>query len=961
MTTPKWDRVKEVFQAVIERPTHERAECLRGLCGDDSALHREVVSLLAAHEEAGTLGDHPAIEAAAQSVIGFAERAAQSAERVVRIGDRLGVYEVQAFIGAGGMGEVYKARDTRLDRTVAIKMLPLHLAADRDRYRRFEREARAIASLDHPHIGALYDVGEDQGRRFLVMQYLEGETLASRLARGSLGFDQALRYAIEIADALDHAHRRGIVHRDLKPANILLTKAGARLLDFGLAAWRPAGAGLAGPGAPTRTHDTATELGLIVGTLHYMAPEQLEAKDTDARTDLFALGLVIYEMVAGRKPFGGESSAKVIAAILETQPPSLTALQPQTPPALARLVETSLAKDPDDRWQSARDVARQLRWIEESRLQPSALAAPARTKVGPVHVLIAAIALFAGFGAAVAWNSARARSIPPVTATRSILPVKAPTFYDLALSPDGTRVAYVVDRAGKGEIYLQLLNELDAKPITGTDDACCLFFSPDNRWLVFTEAGRRLKRVAVSGGAPQTICDMPAVNGATWGTDDTIVFAPTQRDGLYQVPAGGGIARAVTTVNRDQHEKSHRHPQFVPGTNAVLFTITTPEMSSFDDARIAVVSLETGKRRILVEGGTNPRFVSSGHLIYFRGGSLIAAPFDPRRLEITGQAAPVIDSVGMTGGGAADFSVAGNGLAAYARGSTAFPQTRLVSVDRQGKAEPLMDARGPAGFFGLSPDGQRLALTMYGPNDQLWLYDLARRTFSPLTFAWDNQDPMWTRDGRWIVFRSDRAGAFNLYRQPWDGSSAAERLTESQFPQFASSVSPDGSLLAYVETDATNRWDIWLLTLGPERQARPLIRTPFNDFFPRISPDGKWLAYVSDESGRPEVVVQPFPGLGAKTQVSVDGGLAPLWEPHQHELYFRHDGKLMAAAVETQPAFVAKPPRALFADSYDEVAYDVTPDGRFIMIERVTPESSRTSIVLIQNWLEELKQRVPTR
>jgi len=918
--------------------------------------------LLVAHDQAGSFAEQPAVMGLREGAP-EAPSSASGVRRAVGPGDRLGVYEIQAFVGAGGMGEVYKARDTRLDRSVAIKVLPAQLAADRDRFQRFEREARAVARLDHPHIGVLYDVGEASGLHFLVMQYLEGETLAARLTKGSLPLDQVLRSAIEIADALAHAHRRGIVHRDLKPGNIFLTKTGARLLDFGLAKWRevPPGDLLSGRSALATVPESLTDKGMIVGTLHYMAPEQLEGKETDARADLFAFGAVVYEMVTGKKAFDAGSSASVIAAILGTQPPAMATRQPLTPPALDQVVTTCLAKDPDERWQAAADVARQLRWIAEAGAQTQSVVAPAARRNRRGFLVVAVVALVVGgLLGGVLWSAMRSRSAPPpLQVTRSNLSAPIPILDDLALSPDGTRLAYVDEREGKPRIYLRLLNELEAKPIEGTDDAGILFFSPDGQWLGFS-ARTKLMKVALTGGAPQTICDCaPIPMGAAWGSDGTIVFAPTNRSGLYTVPAAGGTPQVLTQL--DEHEKSHRQPQFIPGSNAVLFTVTTPDMTSFDEARIGIVALDNHKRRVVINGGSSPRFVRTGHLLYSRGASLMAVPFDPRRLEIAGQPISVLDSVRSFNDGGALFTVSEAGLVAYVPGEVPAAHDRLIWVDRQGKVQPLTDARQRFGSVRLSPDGQRLALMAGGVNEQVWTYDLARGTLSRLTFEWDNQFPTWTPDGAGVVFRSDRSGVFNLYSQTWDGSSPAERLTESPDPQFASSWTPDGKNLAFVNNSPKTGFDIWLLTTGPERRAHPLIQTPFNEFFPTFSPDGHWLAYVSNETGRDEVYIRPFPGLGAKWQVSTDGGMGPSWEPkHGRELYYQNRSKLMAVAIQTTPKFAAAAPRVLFDAPYVEGFYDVAPDGRFIMIDHKQSEPPASQITLITNWFEELKRRVPT-
>jgi serine/threonine protein kinase/Tol biopolymer transport system component len=970
MSAAPWDRVKKVFQEALARPPHERADCLQELCGEDRVLRAEVESLIATHEEAGSFGERPAIEVLGQILREADNQIFGTTGGIVQPGDRLGVYEIEALVGTGGMGEVYKARDTRLDRTVAIKLLPPQFAADRDRFHRFDREARAVARLDHPHIGALYDVGRDGGRHFLVMQYLEGETLAARLTKGPLPLDQVLRCAIEIADALDHAHRRGIVHRDLKPGNVVLAKSGAKLLDFGLAKWRGAAGGSVASGLsiPAAGRDSLTDEGLIVGTLHYMAPEQVEGGATDARTDLFAFGAVVYEMVTGHKAFDGRSPASVMAAILGGQPPALSFVQPLTPPALDQLVKTCLAKEPDERWQSAADVSRQLRWIAESSAQPSARSGSVVWRRSRrAVVMVSLVSLLAGGVIGVAlWSRLRGRAATqPVRVTRSILslPRGAP-FESFALSPDGIHVAYVaIQGDGRYPIYVQALNELDARPIAGTENACCPFFSPDGQWIGFSDR-LTLKKVAVSGGAPQTICDLPFdepfLSGVTWGADDTIVFSPRAMSGLYRVAATGGTPQVLTTPG--PQDKSHRAPRFLPGGKAVLFTIVPSDIRSFDEARIAVLSLETGQARVLVEGGTDPVFVATGHLIYVRGSSLIAVPFDPHRLEITGPPSTVLDGVSKrVDNGLAQFRVAESGLLAYVRGGLVGSDNRVVWVDRLGRTEPLIEARRAYQGLRLSPDGRTLALEIAGANDQIWLYDLVRRTLTQLTFAWDNVlSGQWTPDGRRIAFLSNRAGGpHNFYWQPVDGSGPAERLTEGPYRHGGGSWSPDGKLFTYVDVDPTTRWDIWLLAVGPERRARPLIQRPFRQWFARLSPDGRWLAYASDETGRPEVYLQPFPGLGVKWQVSNDGGNNPQWERQGRELYYRNARQIMAVSIQTQPTFSAAAPRQLFASDLGN--YEVAPDGRFIMIELGPSAAPPTQITLVQHWFEELTRLVPTK
>jgi Tol biopolymer transport system component len=981
MRAPNWDRVKQIFQEALDQPANERAAFVREQCGADAALQAEVESLLATHEQAGRFGEEPAVEL----LRGIrSDSRIAGASRLLGVGECLGAYQIQSLVGAGGMGEVYKARDTRLDRTVAIKVLPPHLAADRDRYQRFEREARAVASLDHPHICALYDVGEHEGLRFLVMQYLEGETLAARLSKGPLPLDQAMRYAIEIADALDHAHRRAVVHRDLKPGNIVLTKSGAKLLDFGLAKWRaPDAAGVVARSSLQATVPAGvTEQGMLVGTLNYMAPEQLEGKDIDARTDLFAFGLVVYEMVTGKKAFDGASSASIIAAILSTQPAALSTVRPLTPPALDHLVATCLAKDPDQRWQAAGDVARDLRWIAQPDARtPSGVASGAAQWSRRAALFIAIAAWIAGglVGGTAVWKRTHASAPAPVlqvTRTVETLPAGTALNVDatrsLALSPDGTRLAYVLRHTDSSQIYIRVLNEFNPRPIAGTEGGETPFFSPDGRWLGFWVQGK-LKKVAVTGGAPQTICDSEEVLGATWGPDDTMVVGANFHGGLSRCDANGGRVQVVTVPDRAKHERSHRWPQFLPGGRALLFTIVPAEAASFDEARIAALSLDTGQIRALLENATNPRYAPTGHLLYVRGASLFAVPFDPGRLEVTGQSVPVIEGV-MTNAeaGYPQFAVADNGLLAYAPGVVRGMDRQVVWVDRHGRMELLMDLRRAFSSVVLSPEGNRLAVTIAAPNDQVWLYDLARRTLTRLTSAGSNHVWSWTPDGKRVVVSGDWPGvSWQLYWQPVDGSSPAERLADSS-EAWGGSWSPDGKLLVFTgntndavhqRTDSTTR-AISLLALGPPRSVRPLIQNPFPSAGPHLSPDGRWMAYVSDESGQPEVYVRPFPRVDSKRQISTNGGTFPLWASHGRELFYKNGRKLFAVPIRTEPEFIAGTPRLLFEGSFEVGVgrpYDIAPDGRFIMIQTGQSEAPVTQIALVQNWFEELKQRVPAR
>jgi Tol biopolymer transport system component/predicted Ser/Thr protein kinase len=891
----------------------------------------------------------------------------------IAAGTQLGPYKVLGPIGAGGMGEVYKALDTRLDRVVAIKILPDHLADRSELRERFEREARTVASLNHSHICTLYDIGRQDGTDYLVMEYLEGETLAQRLLKGPLPLDQVLRYAIEIADALDKAHRKGITHRDLKPGNIMLTKSGTKLLDFGLAKLKqevaPANVQLSQ--LPT-AGEPLTAQGTIVGTLQYMAPEQLEGKEVDARTDIFAFGTVVYEMATGKKAFEGKSQASLIAKILQTDPLPISSLQPMTPPALDRLVKKCLAKEPEKRWQAASDVCDELKWIAEGGSQtalPAATPAPAgRTRTVRRSTMVAGLAclIVAAIAGFAIWNLKPAPSPTPRLVSR--LMITLPPGQQLAgldrgpavaISPDGAQLAYVACQGGTQQVYLRAMDSLEARPIANTDGAVAPFFSPDGQWLGFF-AGGKLKKVSVSGGAALTLADAAFPRGASWDIQGTIAFDPAQ-GGLQQVSDGGGVPQPLARLEKG--EITQRWPELLPGGKAVLFA-----GGAVANSEVAVHSIATGERRNLVQGGTNPRYAPSGHLVYAQGGNLMAVPFDPQRLAVDGAAVPVVEGVLQSPlTGAAQYSFSGTGSLVYVSGGALGAESRLVWVNRIGVEQPL--AAPTHAYFEprLSPDGRHVAVVIQGPEDDIWLYDLSREALSRFTFeGTTNGAPVWSPDGKRIAFISNKEGPFNIFGQRADGSGGLERLNIGEYTQAPMSWSPDGQLLAFVEQNPTTGYDIWVLRLG-DHKAQSFLRTSFNEWLPRFSPDGRWLSYSSDESGRNEIYVQPYPGPGGKWQISTEGGTEPVWNPNGRELFYRSgSNKMMAVEIATQPSFAAGKPRMLFEGSYEPMPrgaanYDVSPDGqRFLMLKPVgSAEAAPTQIVVVQNWFEELKQKVP--
>ena len=888
------------------------------------------------------------------------------------IGQTLSHYKIIEKLGQGGMGEVYLAEDSRLDRKVALKILPQHLSEKAELRERFEREARAVSSLNHPHICTLYDIGEQDGIHYLVMEHLVGETLEARLAKGALPLKQTLEYAIQIADALDKAHRQGVVHRDLKPGNIMLVKSGAKLLDFGLAKLQAADTPTNLSALPTEQANLTAE-GTILGTLQYMAPEQLEAKEADSRTDIFAFGAVVYEMATGKKAFEGQSQASLIAAIMGQDPRPISDLQPMTPQLLDWVVKRCLAKEPDERWQTAADLMAGFRMSVEGSSQAGIATLTdaqnrnrERLAWGLVAALLVGIITLFTLGTLSPLPSPEtppvSRLVMTLSPNQELQGLNRPSF---ALSTDGAYLVYVADTGGRvRQLYLRSIDSLESRPIAGTEGAVSPFFSPDSQWVGFFAAGE-LKKVSISGGAPVTICAAPSLfGGASWGPDDTIIYAPVSRLGLLRVPAAGGTPQVLTTLDSTKEEISHRWPHVLPGGKAVLFNVAGGP--NWDQWPIVIQSLETGERRVVVDAGTHARYIPTGHLVYARAGTLMAVPFDLERLEVTGAAVPILEGVRMTLEGTVEYGFSGLGSLVYIPGPVGEPQHRLVWVDRKGVEEalaaPLRNYYNPR----LSPDGQRITTHIQGESNDVWVYDITGQTLTRMTFEGNNQFPIWTPDGKRVTFRATRGGTRNIWWKPVDGSGTEEQLTSGDYNQTPQSWSPDGQILFYLDSDPVTSDDLWVLPLEGERQARSILRTPFVERDAQISPDGQWLAYTSDESGRQEIYVRPFPGPGGKRQISTDGGGGAAWARNGRELfYFGRSSQMMAVEIQTQPTFSAGKPQLLFETfaplSSANRPFDVTHNGqRFLMTKVSEQELPATQLTVVLNWFEELKRLVPT-
>lgn len=745
-------------------------------------------------------------------------------------GTKLGPYEIIAPSGAGGMGEVYRARDTRLGREVAIKILPQHLASTPEVRQRFEREARAVSSLNHPHICTLHDVGHQDGMDFLVMEYLEGETLAKGLEKGPLATHELLRIAIEIADALEKAHRQGVVHRDLKPGNIMLTKAGAKLLDFGLAkaAIAPTVVDLSSsPTVSQKLGEVTTPLtarGTIVGTFQYMAPEQIEGKEADARSDIFSFGAVLYELATGKRAFEGKSQASLIAAILKEDPRPISELQPMSPPQLERVVKTCLAKDPEERFQSAHDLKLQLEWIRDAGSQAGvpALVVARRKYRDLVLVATAAVAIVAAAFFAVKFFTRTAVETQVIRAYIKPTPNSSIAGYNggsagFAVSPDGLRLAFVATtQEGKSVLWVRSLDSLEAQPLDGTEEATLPFWSPDSRFIGFFADGK-LKKIEASGGPPFTICGAPGGRGGAWNRDGTIVFSPFFSTPLYRVSAAGGTATPVTALDPEKAESTHRWPWFLPDGRHFLYLAGNPLTPAGNPTNsIMVGSLDSKETKFLFHSHSNAIF-ASGHIVFLRESTLMAQPFDPKRLEFTGDAVPVAEQVGdVIPRVEGEFSASDNGVLAYLGMGASSRQ--LVWFDRSGKQISAVPGSDTYSDPHISPDGKELAFALETPSSDIWLYDTARKVKTRFTFSSGSStadmSPVWSPDGRRIAYTSIRNGRFGIYEKAADGSGQEETLVEPGPDQlYPVTWSPDGKLIAYVDWELGSGAALWILPL----------------------------------------------------------------------------------------------------------------------------------------------------
>jgi serine/threonine protein kinase len=896
------------------------------------------------------------------------------------IGKTLGSFTLEAQIGKGGMGEVYRAKDQKLGRDVAIKVLPEEFAKDVDRVARFQREAKLLASLNHPNIAAIYGLEEADGTHFLVLELIEGDTLADRLKRGAIPVEETLKLALQIAEALEAAHERGVIHRDLKPANIKVTPEGkVKVLDFGLAkAFAGDQSDLNLSNSPTLS-EAVTMQGVILGTAAYMPPEQAKGKSVDKKADIWAFGVVLFEMLSGRTLFTGETVSETLASVIKSEP-EWKSLPPNLHPRILLLLERCLEKEPNNRYSGVSDARVDIQKVLEDPSgvfgQPVTAAKPHKMQLGiPLVAVISTLCIIIAL--MVGWN------LKP-SEPRQIIRFYHELPHDqeftrigellTAVSVDGTKIVYVANR----KLYLRHLDELTTRSIQGTDeDPANPFFSPDGQSVgYYSFAERQWKRIPISGGAPVKLCDAPDPNGATWGTDGTILFA--QKDGvIMSVSENGGTAEPLLEVKEGEQVYG---PQALPGGEWVLFTFSATGGHNWDEAQIVVQSLKTGERKVLESGGSDARYVPTGHIVYALGNDLLAFAFDTEKMEKKGGATAIVEGVQRSGAGltgAAHYSFSDTGILTHVvGGADALPKRSLVWVDREGKKEPIAAPPDAYTCPRISPDGMRVALQKGDDsgNYNIHIWNLDRENMQPLTFdRAEDDNPLWTPDGKRIVFSSEREGG-GIYWKRADGTGTVENLgsvTNRLIVPY--SWSGDEKTLVFVEAaGGTGGINVGAMSMDNDHKMVPLLQENYQENQPQVSPDGKWMAYTSNESGEYEVYVRPFPDIDSGLwRVSTSGGASPLWSPDGKELFYLSNDGAIAVSVETEPTFETIKSEVLFEESHlgllqgDAHPWDIHPDGkRFLMIQEYTgdtstEETSRPKINIVLNWFEELKERVP--
>lgn len=901
-------------------------------------------------------------------------------------GTRLGRYEIRLFIGAGGMGEVYRARDEKLSRDVAVKVLPSHLSTSVDRLRRFEQEAQATGALNHPNILAVYDIGMHDSAPYVVSEMLEGETLRDILSQRSLGARKATEYATQLAHGLAAAHDTGIVHRDLKPDNIFITKdERLKILDFGLA--KLVQSRDTDVRTDVETRKAYTNPGTVMGTAGYMSPEQVRGEALDHRSDIFSFGSILYEMLTGQRAFRRETSAETMAAILKEEPAEFSLTNSLISSSLERIVRRCLEKQPARRFQSATDLAFAL----------EALSAPSGPTLRATSPRFTETLHTSGLGFAkrerLAWIAAGVLLLFAVglllwTLTRSgqPKPEASPVVrYDIAtpdkttlnlirwpsmaLSADGSTVVFVGTNNGIHRLYVRRRDDTTIKPIAGTEGASSPAFCPDGKWIAFL-ADRTLKKTTVDGQVT-TVLKVEDARGISWAGEDTFLYSPDAAEGLFLISAEGGEPKRITKPDTTRNERTHRWPQVLPGGKAAIFTVgmlNSPD--SYEQANIHAVNFETGENHMVLQGASMARYAPTGHLIFAKGGSLYAVGFDLETLATRGKSQLILQGVaGDETTGVVHFAIADDGTLAYVPGSPGANMRRIVSVDRSGKVQPINLEPAQYNDVRLSPDSSRAAVLVgsSGSGD-VWVYDFTRATSTRLTFNGRNATPIWSRDGKSIYYVEmdpTAAGKSVITRKPADGSRDAQTLVSLDGTAYIKALMPDGDSGIFDYQRSTGNGNIVQSKLGEGGTLMELVNTGFAEFAAALAPDGRWLAYQSNESSRPEIYVREMSGAGSRWQISTGGGEEPRWSHDGRELYYRNGNLFMSVAISTRPSFQAGTPTNLFGGVFDlrtntGITYDVDPKGnRFLMI-RPAEESTAPSVMIVVNWFEELRRLAPT-
>ena len=886
----------------------------------------------------------------------------------ITTGSRLGAYEILGPLGAGGMGEVYRARDSRLQRDVAIKVLPAAFAVDPERLARFEQEARAAAALDHPNILAVHDLGQHDGAPFIVTELLDGMSLREALLGGALPARKAIDCGVAIAQGLAAAHERGIVHRDIKPENVFLTADGrVKVLDFGVAKLTQPEAPLSGvtvmPTTPGGMPHTVS--GMVVGTIGYMSPEQVRGGVADPRSDIFSLGVLLHEMLSGRRTFSGDTAADVMSGILREDPPELPVAERHIPPALARIVNRCLEKNPAGRFQSARDLAFALDALTSSTGPVAATTVTGRegSRVRSIPFAAAAAALIAGvLAAGAAWVLKPAPSADaPVLKLSLAFPDGAvsanPEGPNLDISADGRNIVFTARAGGITQLVLRSLDRVTGQTLPGTDDAYSPFFSPDGKSIGFFARGR-LRTIAIGSLEIRDLAAAPSGRGGWWTDSGILYYAPVNNTGIMKVPSGGGTPSAVTTLDRSKGEISHRWPQVLPGGKAMLLTVWTGPAR--DNKSIQVLRLDTGSRETVANGGDTGRYVRSGHVLFGRLDALMAVPFDVEQLTTTGAAIRTGETVRI-GQEGASYAVSDEGTLVHLPGDEHRLDARLVWVGRDGRVEPVslpaQDIASPI----VSPDGRRAAFNLHGATNEIAIADFERGTVTAFTSGTTgSQAPVWSPDGRRIAYRGTRRGFRNVWVKTVDGTSEEQQLTTGDHLQTPQSWSPDGKHLLYFDTDPVTGSDIWIVSVA-DKSAQPLVKAPLAQSDAAWSPDGRWIAYLSNEYGGTEIFVLPFPLTGQRWRISTSGGSEPAWSRDGRQLFYRNAGQIYAVDVRTSPTFNAGTPQTLFADTFviapnSRTGYSISTGNRFLFAQPVRPDPPITHLPVVVNWFAELRR-----